>query len=555
MSVVVKIVSQFDPKGVRRAEGSLDGLTRSAKVAGAAFAAAAAGIAVGLGKAVQAAAEDQKSFEQLAQSMRNLTGASDAFIGQMDKQIGRMSMASGIADDKLRPAFANLLRATGSVTLSQKGLTAAMDLAVATGRDLDSVSLAVGKALNGQTTALFKLLPGLRGVVDEGSSAEEILAAINSQVGGAAQANTQTFAGSLERMKVIFGEMVETVGGLLLPALTRLADFLNTYLTTYFTYLSDTVGPAVSRMFGSIGDVIRTDVVPVMRDYLVPAFQFLFGLFRDKVLPALEKIGALLVDKVGAAFAMLSDKLEKNRDSFGRMRDTLERVAVFVERYVIPVYIAGLGKALDAVIKGTGFVIDAMVKLHDIAVPIVATVGKVVGGVIRGIVNGINAATDAINFFIGAYNSLPGFLKPFGDVSLLPKITLPDFDFTNYKPGGFGYFGDNRGAMGAPAAGGLDLGLGSATATGGSSGGRAAAPAPVLDPLAGMTPEQIKAGFAAADFFSQGLDNPVVRRGQGSPITVNVTGGLATSADVGRAVVDALKQYTNVSGPADIAVA
>jgi hypothetical protein len=36
---------------------------------------------------------------------------------------------------------------------------------------------------------------------------------------------------------------------------------------------------------------------------------------------------------------------------------------------------------------------------------------------------------------------------------------------------------------------------------------------------------------------------------------INVNGGLATSAEIGAAVVDAIKQFTNVSGPADIAVA
>jgi succinyl-CoA synthetase beta subunit len=40
-----------------------------------------------------------------------------------------------------------------------------------------------------------------------------------------------------------------------------------------------------------------------------------------------------------------------------------------------------------------------------------------------------------------------------------------------------------------------------------------------------------------------------------APININIEGGLATSAEIGRAVVDAIKQYTNVSGPADIAVA
>lgn len=38
-------------------------------------------------------------------------------------------------------------------------------------------------------------------------------------------------------------------------------------------------------------------------------------------------------------------------------------------------------------------------------------------------------------------------------------------------------------------------------------------------------------------------------------INISIEGGLATSAEIGRAVVDAIKQYTNVSGPADIAVA
>jgi vacuolar-type H+-ATPase subunit E/Vma4 len=43
--------------------------------------------------------------------------------------------------------------------------------------------------------------------------------------------------------------------------------------------------------------------------------------------------------------------------------------------------------------------------------------------------------------------------------------------------------------------------------------------------------------------------------GGGGAITVNVNGGLATSAEVGRAVVDAIRQFNQVSGPANIRVA
>jgi hypothetical protein len=560
MAILVKIISQYDPKGSRKAESAFDSLTRSAKTMGLAVGAAAAAVGKGLYEAVQAAAEDQKSFEQLAQSMRNVTKASDALIQSTDKQLGKMSMAAGIADDKLRPAFSNLLRATGSVTLSQKGLTAAMDLSVATGKDLDAVSLAVGKALNGQTTALFKMLPGLRGVVDEGSSAEEVLAAINSQVGGAAQANTKTFAGSLERLKVIFGEMVETVGAAFLPILTQVADFLNTKLSAAFTYLSETVGPALENGLGKIAAVFEEQVLPVLRDYVIPTFLYLADIYYTKILPAVGLIAQILIEKLGAAFTMIREKIEENAVSFGKLRDFMDKAVTFVTRYLIPTYGKALGVALDLAIGYVGFLIDAFVKVGEVVGPIMAGIVKAVGGMIRGLVGGLNAAVDAVNAFIGLYNRLPGFLKPWGDVGLLPNIELPSFDLTNYKPGGFGYFGENRGDMGAVSPGGLNLG--GATSPGGSPGGRSGGTrgggldlsgqaAPSMGQTSGFNPNWDLSSIPIAELPF----DPLASVGGSAAIIVNINGGLATSADIGRVVVDSIKQYTNISGPADIAVA
>jgi hypothetical protein len=56
----------------------------------------------------------------------------------------------------------------------------------------------------------------------------------------------------------------------------------------------------------------------------------------------------------------------------------------------------------------------------------------------------------------------------------------------------------------------------------------------------------------AADFSSL-FDQFMVERG--TPITVNVNGGLATSADIGRAVVNSIKAMNRVDGPAQIQVA
>jgi SLT domain-containing protein len=46
-----------------------------------------------------------------------------------------------------------------------------------------------------------------------------------------------------------------------------------------------------------------------------------------------------------------------------------------------------------------------------------------------------------------------------------------------------------------------------------------------------------------------------MRNQGGQNITVNVTGGISTSADIGRAVVNAIKAMNRVDGPAQIQVA
>jgi hypothetical protein len=43
--------------------------------------------------------------------------------------------------------------------------------------------------------------------------------------------------------------------------------------------------------------------------------------------------------------------------------------------------------------------------------------------------------------------------------------------------------------------------------------------------------------------------------GMGGGITVNVTGGLATSAEIGQAVINAIRAYNRSAGPANIQVA
>jgi hypothetical protein len=547
MAILANIIREFNDRGVKAAEGAFGKMSKSVIAAGAAMATSIAAVTKGLYEAVQAAAEDQKSFTQLAQAIKNVTGASDALIASTDKQIGKMSMQLGIADDQLRPAFANLVRATGDLTLAQKGLNATADLATAKNIDLESASSAVGKALAGNTTALLKMLPGLKGVIDSGSSAADVLAAINSQVGGSAEANTRTFAGALARLKVIFGEMVETVGSWLLPALTQLADLLNNALGQAFTFLSDTVGPKVTAAFSGLGQVIRDEIVPFIRDYIIPLAQAWADIYYNQVVPAIAAVAKMLVEKLGKYLAMIREKVEENRDTFERLGVAFKNIVTFVTQYLVPAFVKFGGTVIDGVIFAVGKMIDIFARMERIALPVAKAIAGAFVIAAKGILATINGIIDGINLLIKGINAIPGV----GNIPLIPRIAIPSFDMGgDAAPGGMGIWGENRGGMPSGGLTGIPETI-IPNPSGGSRGGNRGGSAD-FGPQAPPTLGQIS-GFGAIGMGWDLSQIPIAP--MPGDININVEGGLATSAEIGRAIVDALKQYTNVSGPAAIAVA
>jgi hypothetical protein len=66
-------------------------------------------------------------------------------------------MSAGVADDVLRPAFAQLTRATGDTAKATELMQLALDISAGSGKSLESVSMALTKAYNGQFGALTKL--------------------------------------------------------------------------------------------------------------------------------------------------------------------------------------------------------------------------------------------------------------------------------------------------------------------------------------------------------------------------------------------------------------
>jgi hypothetical protein len=228
---------------------------------GRAFATIGAGLSFAfitreLKDAAKAAVEDAKSQGLLATALKNTTGANNAQIASVEKSISKLSRQASIADDELRPSFAKLARATGDVEQSTKLLSLAMDIAAGTGKGLDAVTTALSRAVgpDGTTGALERLVPAIKGASDP-------MAELQRLFEGSAEKAAQL--DPYQRFQVAIGEVSESIGNSLLPALGYLADWFVEVQPDIQRFLDGLVGAlknkqvdaAILRMQGALGNL------------------------------------------------------------------------------------------------------------------------------------------------------------------------------------------------------------------------------------------------------------------------------------------------------------
>ena len=201
------------------------------KKAAAAFAvAAAAAVAYGTKLAidgVKAAIEDEQAQLRLAAALRTATGATEGQIKATEDFILQTSLATGVADDQLRPAMQRLAVSTKDTGEAQRLLALALDISKGRGIELETVANALGRAQDGNTTSLGRLGLGLSKAELATLSFTEIQQKLADLYGGAAATNAETFQGKIDRLKVGFDEAKESLGLALLPAVEQFITFLN----------------------------------------------------------------------------------------------------------------------------------------------------------------------------------------------------------------------------------------------------------------------------------------------------------------------------------------
>jgi len=196
------------------------------KKAAIAFAAAGAAALAFAADAVKAAAQDALAQEKLAETIRATTNATSAQIASVEQYITKTSIAVGITDDELRPAFSRLVRSTKDTEEAQRLLNLALDLSVAAGKPVETVANALGRAYDGNTAALGKLGLGLDANLLKSKDNEAIITSLEATYGRFAEGAAETAAVKFERIRIATDEAKESIGAALLPVVEQLADFI-----------------------------------------------------------------------------------------------------------------------------------------------------------------------------------------------------------------------------------------------------------------------------------------------------------------------------------------
>jgi uncharacterized membrane protein YjjP (DUF1212 family) len=222
-----------------------------------------------------------------------------------------------------------------------------------------------------------------------------------------------------------------------------------------------------------------------------------------------ESIGAALLPVVEAVLPILNKFAmwaQDNPEAFLAIAGAIAAVAAAI-------VVTNIAMALNPfalIAAGIALLVVALVTAYKKFEWFRDGINAIVNTVIGFFAGMVNAAIGAVNMIISAYNSIP--LLP--DLPKVPNVPVPQL-----------------GGTPTPAPGRMNI---PRLADGGIVN------SPTLALIGEAGPEAVV---------------PLDRMNTGGGVTINVTGGLATSAEIGESVVNALRAYSRSAGPLQIQVA
>jgi hypothetical protein len=260
-----------------------------------------------------------------------------------------------------------------------------LDVSAATGKPLESVTNALGKAYDGNTAALAKLGIGYGAAELKGKDFNTVAGELTAQFSGAALTAATSYEGQINKLKVGFDEAKESLGVALLPI-----------IQSFITFLNDTALPAVLKVVGAFTDKESglnqgiTNVADTLKNVAEPIWN---GLVK--------------------AFGFIKTAIAGSKDEFESFANVVKVVA--------PV----LGTVLGGVITVIG-------KIASVVLTLISKVAGAIAPILNTAIDGINLVIKGINL-----------INPKEDIPQVKKIGSPvgTPGFSGTTPGGESFAG------------------------------------------------------------------------------------------------------------------
>ena len=354
-----------------------DKATEFGKKAALAFAAAGAAIGAYVKVAIENAAADEKAQRNLALTIENTTNATAAQIAGVEKYISTTSVAIGITDDELRPAFGRLVRSTKDVEEAQKLLNLALDISAATGKPLEAIANSLGKAYDGNLNALGRLGLGIDQSILKSKDFDLVFNTLTKTFGGFADNEAQSTEKAFARIKIASDEIQEQIGAALLPVIQELTTFILTDVVpnvqsfvnglTGQGSLEEATGDATDGAF-KFGEQVKKVIKTVisLKDELLIVGGVIAGLFVvSKIAAAVTGTIALIKTVITAYNALKASSIVAGVAAYFALNPLLGVGAVAVAAGVLAaanalanssnVDVSGLGVSTGAIPFSSGF--------------------------------------------------------------------------------------------------------------------------------------------------------------------------------------------------------
>ena len=396
---------------------------------------------------------------------------------------------------------------------TMQNVVGATDATVAATEDMISaMSRATGTADSELRPAFAALLVGTKNVgeaTDALSLAQDIAISTGTDLATVSDALAKAYAGNMKGLQALSPEM---------KGLIKEGASLDTVMMT----LSDNFGGAAARSAETAAGK--------------------FKILKNSLAETQESIGAALLpvlQKVLPYLQAMADWAQKNPTAFLVIAGTISAVAAAIMAVNIAMALNPFGLiavGIAAVVTGIAIAYTKFESFRNI-------VNVVLNGLIAGFEMFANSFIGAINIIIDGIN----LINPFTDIGKIGKISLGRIG--GGAVGAEAVTSDIRTAdrMAREAGAGVPVTPSVITSGGGGGGGGGSSGAQTsIGGTAG--------GAQIGALTTFGMAERIAAR-EPQPVTINVTGGISTSAEIGQSVLNSLLAYQRTNGPLDLMIA